>query len=109
MTPCLCLVQEGQIPDEVQASIRNALSALSERAFGHPAEFSWREVRSGSGFTAAKPSTASIVSLVAHKALSQSERVPLLEEVCDIWMRETNCSIDEVVASINDPAPVTGD
>ena len=104
MTQCLCLVQEGQISSEVALKLKQRLSSLSERAFGVPAEFQWQEVAKGNGFTASKPSTSSIVSMTAPYTVPQAERVEYLSQICAIWMKETNCSLDEIVAAVNDPA-----
>ena len=46
-----------------------------------------------------------IVSLVADKPLEQSTRVDMLEQLCALWMDQTNCSLDEIVGVINDPVP----
>ena len=104
MIPCVCLVQENQIPDERQDQIRPALSAFTSRAFGEPAEIRWSTVARGNGFTAAAPSTSSIVSLTAPQPLDQTKRAELLRALCDLWMGATDCSLNEIVAVINDPA-----
>lgn len=103
MTPCMCLVQEGQLPPKTEASLRSGLEALSQRAFGISASINWITVPENSGFTAAKPSTSAIVSMQADKPLDQNTRVSLLKDICELWMRETQCSMDEIVASVTDP------
>lgn len=103
MTPCTCLVQAGQIPAATEAALRSGLSNFAERAFGAPAEINWIIVPEKGGFTAAKPSTSALVTLQADAPVEQSRRVALLQELCDLWMGETNCSLDEIVAVISDP------
>lgn len=103
MIPCNCVVQAGQIPAETEAVLRANISAFTERAFGAPAEISWMAVPERSGFTAAAPSTSSIISLRAPRAVSPAEREPLLRELCGIWTEQTKCSLNEVVGVISDP------
>lgn len=103
MIPCNCIVQAGQISPETEASLRANLNAFAERAFGEPAEINWRAIPQRSGFTAAKPSTSSIVSMTANKPVPQPERAALLKEMCELWVRETHRSLDEVVGVISDP------
>ncbi len=103
MTRCVCLVQEGQTPDERKTILGGLLNTYSERAFGEGADINWVTVPAGSGFTAAQPSTSSIVSFTAPQAVEQGVRTSLLTDLCDLWMDETGCSLDEIVAVINDP------
>lgn len=103
MIRCMCLVQEGQTPEKKQAPLQRILNDFSERAFGQPANIIWTTVPARSGFTAAEPSTSSIVSMTAAQPIEQETRATMLSELCDIWMRETGCSLNEIVAVINDP------
>jgi len=99
-----CLVQKGQISGEVKAALHARLDEFTNAKFGSHAEIKWTEIPKGSGYTAAQPSTSSIVSLVANRSLEQEVRIPLLLELCELWSRETGCSLDEIVGVINDPA-----
>ena len=103
MINCTCLVQVGQHPDRCESNLTAALGGFTERAFGAPASISWITVPAGGGFTAGKPSTSSIVSMSAPEPLDQSHRAALLGELCELWMNETGCSINEIVAVISDP------
>lgn len=104
MVPCNCIVQDGQISAAAEASLKTRLDGFTQRAFGAPAEFSWVTVPEKSGFTAGKPSTSSIVTMRAPAPLDQSRRAELLRELSDIWTAETNCTLNELVAVIADPA-----
>ena len=104
MIPCMCFIQEGQMATGAQMSLRQKLDAFSRQAFNAPAQQTWIAVSKGNGFTEAKPSTSSLVSFQADAPLDQERRKELLSEICDIWMAETGCSLNEIVASINDPA-----
>ena len=50
MIPCMCWVQEGQIPDETAQALQGELTAFAERSFGAAAFFNWLEIRKGNGF-----------------------------------------------------------
>lgn len=103
MIPCTCLVQEGQVPAQSETELKSRLEAFAQRAFGAEPAINWITVPQNGGFTAAKPSTSSIVTMQANRPLEQADRVALLEEVCDLWMDQTGCSLDEIVAVISDP------
>ena len=103
MISCNCIVQAGQISPETEAVLRANLSAFAERAFGEPAEINWRTIPERSGFTAAKPSTSSVVSMAANRVVPQAERAELLKEMCTLWVNETHRSLDEIVGVISDP------
>ena len=103
MIVCNCIVQAGQISADTEAALRANLSAFSERSFGESLEINWRAIPERSGFTASKPSTSSIVTMAATKPVPQAERAELLKEMCELWARQTGCSIDEIVGVISDP------
>ena len=103
MIKSTCLVQAGQISAENEAALRAGLDAFTQARFGAPVEISWTAIPQGSGFTARKPSTTSVVALRAVAPLEQPQREALLKELCDLWLRELKCSPDEVVGVISDP------
>ena len=104
MINCMCVIQEGQAPDQSQPVLEEALNSFSSKHFGEPVNITWMVVPAGGGFTAHGPSTSSVVSMTGNKALKQSDRVSLLTELSDVWMGHTGCSLDELVAVINDPS-----
>lgn len=104
MIQAVCMVQEGQIPPQTEEKLRSGLGTFSDKAFGEQVNIQWVAIPERSGFTAGKPSTSSIVSVTSNKVLERSERKALLMELCDFWMEQTKCSLDEVVGVINDPA-----
>ena len=103
MIRCMCLVQEGQGPDLQRTSLHELLETFAERAFGQPADVHWVAVPAGGGFTDARPSTSSVVSITSAEPVAQDTRTALLKTLCDGWMEETGCSLNEIVAVINDP------
>jgi len=98
-----CLVQEGQILEGVKTKLHARLNEFTNAKFDSNADVKWTEVPDGSGYTAAQPSTSSIVSLVANRSLEQETRISMLHELCELWAKETGCSLDEIVGVINDP------
>ncbi|MDJ0920140.1 MAG: hypothetical protein QNI84_03365 [Henriciella sp.] len=105
MIACNCIVQAGQISAETEASLRTFVNDFAERHFGTPAEISWMAIPEKSGFTAARPSTSSIISMRANMPVSQADRETLLRELCSVWARETGRSLDEIVGVLSDPMP----
>lgn len=103
MIPVMCLVQEGQVPDDVASAIKASIHDFTQRTFDAKAEIDWIVVRNGSGFTASKPSTSLLASLHANRVLQKDERVALLKELCETCMNLTGLSTNEVVTSIRDP------
>lgn len=103
MIRCVCLVQGGQIADAQQLKLTATLQALCKRAFGQSLEVNWIAIAPGNGFTGGKPSTSSIVSVAAPEPLEQGRRASILAEICDLWMQETACSMNEIMAVVSDP------
>lgn len=103
MIICTCLVQAGRIDTDVEAALRRRLDAFTRQAFGSPAAINWTTVPEAHGFTAGVPSTASVVSIRAPARLEQLHRVELLDALSELWMEETACGLDELVAVVADP------
>ena len=103
------LVQQDQVQDDNQRDLIRDLERFAQRHFSDAASVNWMEVPTGSGFTAAKPSTSVVVSLQSNRALEQSEREPLIRELCELCMQHTHRTPHEVVAAIRDPMPVGED
>lgn len=104
MTTCSCIVQAGQISSGTRTRIQDRLLAFADRQFGTSLEINWMEIPARSGFTANEPSTSSIVSMQSPRPITQSDREPMLRELCGIWTSETDCTLNEIVGVISDPA-----
>ena len=102
MTPCGCMVQEGQIPDSQIGQLEQGLSEISSRFFEAPAHVAWTTVATGDGWTCGEPSTSSLVVMYVPRGLEQETRTRLLESICDLWTKTTGCSISEIVATARD-------
>lgn len=105
MIRCTCMIQEGQTAAGVRAELGEMLDGFARQTFGQPMSTTWVLVPPGNGFTAARASTSSIVSVTAAEPLEQEKRAGLLETLCERWMALTGCSLDEIVAVLNDPRP----
>lgn len=103
MINALCVIQEGQGPDQNREQLGAVLNSFSEKTFGDSLTVNWLPVAEGSGFTAGKPSSSSVLSMTANKPLSQSEREIILRDLVALWTTNTGCSIDEIVAVVADP------
>ena len=104
MINCMCVIQEGQTPDQMRGELHTMLEAFSNTHFNDSLQVNWLPVAEGSGFTAGEPSTSSVVSITANQKLEQSKRESLLRELVSLWTDKTGCTIDEVVAVVSDPA-----
>lgn len=103
MIPTMCMVQSGQVPADFQAQLREDMEGFARRSFGASPEIRWIEVPERSGFTAGLASTSILVSMQSSKPLEAPRRVELLKELCDIWIKRTGKSMNEVVCVISDP------
>lgn len=103
MINCSCLVQSGQSPDAHKPEMLDFINDFTSRSFGQEAQITWTAVAEGNGFTARKPSTSSVISIVANEPLSSARREGLLKEFVTLWTEKTGASVDEIVAVIADP------
>lgn len=103
MIPVLSFVQEGQIASSTFETLEKGLADICQSAFGDEPAIRWVEVQPGNGFSGAQPSKASLVRMEANRSLAQEERVEIMEKICDFWMENTGCSINEIVAAVSDP------
>ena len=104
----MCLVQQGSLTPTIRARLESGLSLLASREFpGRTApSFAWMEVAPGCGFTAGDPSKAAIAAATVPAGTAREARTRFLAGVCDLWVRETGCHIDDIVASAFDDGAV---
>lgn len=98
MTVISCIVQEGQAAGNHVAALEEGLARIAHDFFGFSVSFEWTTVVAGSGFTAGKPSSASLVSMGVPDDIEQERRVELLSAICAMWSETTGCHINDVVA-----------
>ena len=99
----ICLVQQGSISSAVRERLEAGLSSLArEFPESGAATFVWMEIAAGCAFTEGEPSQASIAAATVPAGTAKNARVRFLTGICDLWVRETGCHIDDIVASAFD-------
>lgn len=110
MSDYVCIIQQGQEADRNRDVLAAGLRQIGARAFGDdPArtEISWVAMPEGFAFTAGEPSTSSVVIRSVPVGFPDDEREAYLRSVCDLWTKETGCSVKEIVATAWDgPLPL---
>ncbi len=99
MIRCSCLIQAGQIAQGQQTNLEAGLEKITQTYFSDAADVGWTQIAQGSGFTDAKPSKSSIISMSVPADTAQETRVDVLRAICDLWTAETGCHVDDVVAT----------
>ncbi|NIB43533.1 hypothetical protein HBA55_28250 [Pseudomaricurvus alkylphenolicus] len=100
MTYCICLLQEGQIPEHQVADLGNGIHDIAAKhSLGTEPNISWIIVPKGQGWTAGQPSTSSVVTMMTS-SMEQSQRVKILNDICNLWTERTGCHINEIIATV---------
>lgn len=99
-----CMVQEGRIPDDQRATLEGALKTAIRDHVGDDARLAvaWMTVPAGSGYSAGKPSTSSLVQLSVPDGFPQPARAALMHDVNDRWCAITGQSPYELMVSVPD-------
>lgn len=100
----MCVVQHGALTPAVRERLEAGLSQLASREFPGrvAAPFAWMEIAPGCGFTAGEPSKAAIAATTVPAGTAREVRARFLTGICELWVRETGCHIDDIVASAFD-------
>lgn len=100
----ICLVQQGSMASPVRERLETGLAQLAQREFPQSgsASFVWMEIAPGCAFTAGEPSKAAITAATVPAGTAKPVRVQFLTGLCDLWVRETGCHLDDIVASAFD-------
>jgi hypothetical protein len=110
MADYVCIIQEGQAASQRQDALAEGLRIIGQEAFGDDpsaSEISWLVVKQGFAWTAGEPSTSSLVIRSVPVGLPLEEREPFMRRVCDLWVGETGCSVNEIMVTAWDgPLPV---
>lgn len=93
-----CMIQEGQTASTMKDALELGIQTILTEYFKSEVEFVWTVVASGSGFTEAKPSASSLVSMPVPADITQERRIAFLSAICEMWASTTNCHVNEVVA-----------
>ena len=100
MREYVCIIQQGQAADGCREALAEGLKKIGTEVFGDDAgatEIEWIPVRKGFGFTAGKPSTATVVERSVAVGLPQDKRMAFMEKVSDLWIGVTGCTVNEIV------------
>ena len=99
-----CMVQEGRISAELKTSLESALKTAVRDHVGDDAKLAvaWLTVPSGSGYSAGKPSTSSLVQLSVPDGFSQDSRAALMHDVSVRWCTISGQTKYEVMVSVPD-------
>ena len=99
-----CMVQEGRISDGQKVALEAALKTTVRDHVGGDAKLAvaWMTVPAGSGYSAGKPSTSSLVQLSVPDGFPQDSRAALMHEVSDRWCALTGQTKYELMVSVPD-------
>ena len=110
MAEYACIIQEGQNPENKRAELADGLKRIGREMLRDSlagAEITWITVAQGFGFTAARPSTSSLVVRSVPKGFPDEERDAFMTRVCDLWTEVAGCTTDEIVVTAFDgPLPL---
>ena len=102
---CVCMVQQGQIPQATREKLAKGLHRAAQDVLGDYAaelQVAWMDIAEGSGYTAGHPSTSSLVGMPVPDGTNPATREALLSAICSTWTVVTGCSVNEIVATAFD-------
>jgi hypothetical protein len=100
-----CIIQEGVIPDDLRPDLVSGLARITTSILGGSAEdvdVEFTVIPHGYGFRGGELSTTSMVRGHIPPGCEQETRVELMQQLSDMWMELTGCSVDELVVSARD-------
>lgn len=99
-----CMVQEGQFSAEQRVALEAALKAVAKQHVGSDATLAvaWRPVPKGSGYSAGKPSTSSLVQLSVPDGFGQASREAIMHDVNERWCAITGQTPYQLMVSVPD-------
>ena len=99
-----CMVQEGQFSSEQRTALEAALKDVVKKRVGSKAMLAvaWRPVPKGSGYSAGKPSTSSLVQLSVPDGFSQASREEIMRDVNGRWCAITGQTPYQLMVSVPD-------
>ena len=99
-----CMVQEGRLSDDQKAKLEGALKTAIREHVGADAKLAvaWMTIPPGSGYSAGKPSTSSLVQLSVPDGFPQRSRAALMHEVSERWCAVSDQSKFELMVSVPD-------
>ncbi|MEM1191230.1 MAG: hypothetical protein AAGI72_22055 [Pseudomonadota bacterium] len=100
MIRCLCFIQEGQVEAGVEARLAAGIGRIvRESELGAEPAIAWVVVPRGNGWTAGEPSSSAVVTLTTP-LIDQALRIRMLTALCDLWVEQTGCEVNDVLATV---------
>lgn len=102
----LSIVQEGALSDAQIGSLQRGARQLYAAHFGSGFKLVpvWLSAPAGQACIAARPSTASTVSLSVADGTDDAKRHAFMSAFCSMWMAETGCHQNEILCTVMDQA-----
>lgn len=104
----MSMVQQGIVSDAQRGTLTGLLPDLVERHLRTPPtpdRVAWNEIPATYGYTAGKQSRSSVVQIDAPAATDQAVREALMNDVCNLWIDVTGCTINEIIVIVADHEP----
>ena len=102
----LALFQQGAFAKNKFAVLEKNTCELYKAHFGnhYKLTFVWLEIPQGQAYIAGKPSTATTITMPVKNETINNERHAFMSAMCEMWIRETGCSENEIILSVMDKA-----
>ena len=100
-----CVIQEGVIPDDLRPKLASGLARVTTSILGgspDDVEVEFTVMPLGYASRAGEISTTSMVRGTIPPGCEQETRVQLMQQLSDMWMELTGCTVDELVVSARD-------
>ncbi len=100
-----CVIQEGVIPDDLRPQLASGLARVTTSILGgspDDVEVEFTVMPHGYAFRGGEISTTSMVRGTIPPGCEQETRVQLMQQLSDMWMELTGCTVDELVVSARD-------
>ena len=100
----LCSVIEHDIDGVIRLKLEKEMLSLYKRHFGEGVSINviWIEVPNGQAYQAGKLSKTATILCSVENQLPQHQRVPFIEDVCELWHQHTAKPKNRLVVSAAD-------
>ena len=100
-----CIIQEGVIPDDLRPELVSGLVRVTTSVLGgspDDVDVEFTVMPHGYAFRGGEISTTSSVRGTIPPGCQQETRVQLMQQISDMWMGLTGCTVYELVVSARD-------
>ncbi len=103
MNTISCLIQAGSVADERRDVLERRLQQTHVAQCDSAApDVVWMVIEPGRMFTAAAPSTSSVVACAMGGPTTLEQRETYMRAICGLWTDVTGCTDHEIVVSITE-------